>query len=436
MTLQPHSPASGSRYSRPAARRVTRIEPPNSFLGRDTVLHADPVKPDWIYARDTTLAELPAAPLAAPAAASTRLSRKWVATIMASIVLHVAVAAWFLAGGLDNDVLVEGGQELTTVQLGDGDIDAAMSGAAADFEATSVTIIPITAPKAVEVSEAVPVETVEAVQPTIVETVEPVAEAAVQPEMAAAAVETDAAQPAQTTDIPQVLATDEPDVVEYVETVQPVEEVEATKPGPAVEKPRQPDVGAKREEARRAAAEKQRKAEAEQRRAEQAEARKQKAAAEKKKTDDARAKRAAEAAERNAKKAKTAGQNGSSDANARKGRADGSDKAAPGSSTGKGKASAAGNAAVSNYPGKVRGRIARAAGKIPRSLKSKAKGDVVVSFTVSASGGLGSVSIARSSGLAELDSAAIAAVRRAAPFPKIPDGRASWQFTVPISVRR
>jgi protein TonB len=57
-----------------------------------------------------------------------------------------------------------------------------------------------------------------------------------------------------------------------------------------------------------------------------------------------------------------------------------------------------------------------------------------VAFTVSASGGVTAVRLAGSSGSAVLDKAALDAVRRAAPFPPIPEdaGRSSWSFTVPL----
>ncbi|MBN9252357.1 MAG: TonB family protein, partial [Mesorhizobium sp.] len=65
------------------------------------------------------------------------------------------------------------------------------------------------------------------------------------------------------------------------------------------------------------------------------------------------------------------------------------------------------------------------------------RGDVHVTFVVNAGGGVGGVSVVRSSGSPELDQAAIAMVRRAAPFPPIPPeaGRSSWAFTLPLGVR-
>ncbi|WP_341235241.1 TonB family protein [uncultured Sulfitobacter sp.] len=92
-------------------------------------------------------------------------------------------------------------------------------------------------------------------------------------------------------------------------------------------------------------------------------------------------------------------------------------------------ASQAGNAAVSNYPGQVMRRISRV-GK-PRV---KSKGEAVIAFTISASGGLGGVSVARSSGSAALDQAALTLIRKAAPFPKPPAG-ARRQYTIKIKGR-
>ncbi|WP_422372146.1 TonB family protein [Hoeflea sp.] len=98
----------------------------------------------------------------------------------------------------------------------------------------------------------------------------------------------------------------------------------------------------------------------------------------------------------------------------------------------------AGNAAVSNYPGKVASQLRRAL-RYPREARREGiKGTVVVSFTVSRNGSVGGVRIARSSGSALLDQAAGEAVRRAAPFRPIPDaaGRSRWSFSVPLAFTR
>ncbi|WP_394689539.1 TonB family protein [Hoeflea sp.] len=112
-------------------------------------------------------------------------------------------------------------------------------------------------------------------------------------------------------------------------------------------------------------------------------------------------------------------------------------RSASGSATAK-RNIAAGNAAVSNYPGKVASKLRRSL-RYPREAKRKRiRGEVVVSFSVSANGGVSRVRIARSSGHSILDNAAREAVRRAAPFPRIPagSGRSSWSFSVPLGFTR
>lgn len=88
-----------------------------------------------------------------------------------------------------------------------------------------------------------------------------------------------------------------------------------------------------------------------------------------------------------------------------------------------------GNASVSNYPGKVMRRISR----VPRP-RVGSQGTAVVAFRVSSGGGLAGASLARSSGNANLDQAALNLVRRAAPFPPPPPG-AQRSFTISIKGR-
>ncbi|MDX3927109.1 MAG: TonB family protein [Shinella sp.] len=136
-------------------------------------------------------------------------------------------------------------------------------------------------------------------------------------------------------------------------------------------------------------------------------------------------------AERRKKKvAQKAGEEGRNRQSARKGQVDGVEGVKSASLGGekRGNSSVAGNAAVSNYPGKVRNKINRAKRRAPGS------GSVVVSFVVSSGGQASGIRIARSSGDSDLDQAAVDSVRRASPFPKIPEaaGRNSWPFSVPI----
>ncbi|WP_426226965.1 energy transducer TonB [Pararhizobium sp. DWP3-4] len=120
-----------------------------------------------------------------------------------------------------------------------------------------------------------------------------------------------------------------------------------------------------------------------------------------------------------------------------KGQADGVEGAVATASTGKkGKvAQAFGNAAESNYKGKVRTRVQRYF-RYPKSADSS--GTVTVGFTISSGGGVSSLRILRGSGSPALDEAALNAVRKAEPFPKIPAdaNRSSWQFILPLQFGR
>ncbi len=96
-----------------------------------------------------------------------------------------------------------------------------------------------------------------------------------------------------------------------------------------------------------------------------------------------------------------------------------------------------GNAAVSNYPGKVAAKLRRAL-KYPKSAVSGGSGQAQVAFTVLADGSASGIRLVSSSGSPVLDQAAMEAVRRASPFPAIPPeaGRKQWPFTVPVLFKR
>lgn len=130
--------------------------------------------------------------------------------------------------------------------------------------------------------------------------------------------------------------------------------------------------------------------------------------------------------------ARKAGEQGKSRQNATKGQVDGSADVKTASLGGqtRGNSLAAGNAAVSNYPGTVRNKINRS----KRRVSGGGRGGVVVSFVVSSGGQASGIRVAKSSGNSRLDTAAVDAVRRASPFPQIPAqaGRSSWSFSVPI----
>ncbi|MBT8155632.1 TonB C-terminal domain-containing protein [Epibacterium ulvae] len=89
------------------------------------------------------------------------------------------------------------------------------------------------------------------------------------------------------------------------------------------------------------------------------------------------------------------------------------------------KAAASGNAELTNYAGKVWRKIQRA------RPNSSLKGTTVIAIAISDRGRLTSVSVARSSGSAQLDQLALRAARKAAPFPAPPD-RKAHRFTFKV----
>lgn len=118
---------------------------------------------------------------------------------------------------------------------------------------------------------------------------------------------------------------------------------------------------------------------------------------------------------RPARSAQTAEADGNSDRSARRGSADGArGQAETQAAT---RASAPGTAAVSTYPGEVMRQIQRV-----RQARVRARGSATVVFTIAADGRLASAALARSSGSAELDQAALDHLHRAAPFPAPPQG--------------
>lgn len=138
-----------------------------------------------------------------------------------------------------------------------------------------------------------------------------------------------------------------------------------------------------------------------------------------------------------AKKADRKGNKGNNKKSGKAGQADGGKTGtarSAGTNKKGGKKGSAGNAKVSNYPGVVRRKLRRAL-RYPKKARSrKIRGTTVVRFSVTGSGGIANLRVARGSGSKVLDDAALATVRRAAPFPRIPAEarRKSWVFTVPL----
>ncbi|PCK79207.1 TonB family protein [Rhizobium sophoriradicis] len=133
----------------------------------------------------------------------------------------------------------------------------------------------------------------------------------------------------------------------------------------------------------------------------------------------------------------TGGKNGSDRKDTTRGVATGQDAPeSSGMSTGAGRGDGAGSAAVANYPGKVQKRIRRAI-RVPSEYKRMGEAiSVRLRLTIDGTGRLSSVSVAGSSGIPDLDKAALDGVRRAAPFPPFPPewGKTSWSFTQEVQV--
>ena len=154
-----------------------------------------------------------------------------------------------------------------------------------------------------------------------------------------------------------------------------------------------------------------------------------------------RARRERERAERQAAEARRTEQTrrreqqqaarGNAEQNARAGQADGRDegRAPVAGARQSNRAAQAGNAAVSNYPGKVYARIRRT-----RQRPAEGRGTARIRFSITASGGLGAIRVASSSGSAAIDQVALDHIRRSAPFPRPPAG-AQRSFVIPVRVQ-
>lgn len=487
--MQPAPAAFGAPFPRgPARRRGARLDPPNAFHAVAHAFVPETPRPDWIVSADPQLAPLPVAPLAEPINGLPR-SSKWLAMLLVSVALHASLAAAFLMRGDDDAALIAGSEEAGIVLQGNAAEDQAQESDISELDpATVVTLIPMLDARPVETVEATAVEAeaaelVEAVgrtapietsvvQAVPTEALRPVTEDTslqAPPDQAAPAprdpdaVATEAPVAPAAADTPavdtllEILATETPEIVSddnivapaataapttaepvaptppetvvaetvVAETAETVDEfVDVPRPMPRPERVTEP--------VRTATPPTPQKPEPRQADAKKPEVKKPDTRKTEVKT--ANAKQPAPRADRRT----AAGDGGDSRTRAKRGEATGEANNTRAAKAGRGNQSAAGNAAVTNYPGKVRGKIGRAAGRISRSVRASANNDVQVAFTVSANGALGGLRIARSSGSAALDKAALDAVRRAAPFPPIPDGagRASWPFTLPMGLSR
>ncbi|MER8761335.1 MULTISPECIES: TonB family protein [unclassified Mesorhizobium] len=367
--------------------------------------------------------------------------RNLTVAIACSCAFHVAVALAFLALP-DDRPRIEGADQQGEMLLG-ADPQQAAGDAADDPDVANVTMVTMLDAKPVETVEAQVAAAEETLQPATdaaetsdKEVVEPVNGAATETAAPADRTEPAPAQPARQDPSPDVLVTDRlvpaddnavPPPVGAAETAEPAE---TSAPAPADPKPAETvqtteTVGAAEEpKPDRPEPKQPKKATAKNKPARKAEPNEPEKPALRRKASKALAKA-------DSKKKKT-GSGGRDETDVARGMADGK-KDGKILTASRGGKSGIGNAAVTNYPGKIRSKLVRAF----NSTRTRATGTATVAFTVGSNGSVRSARLTGSSGVAALDKAALDAVRRASPFPPIPDGagRSAWQFEVPLGIR-
>ncbi|HEY0124465.1 MAG TPA: TonB family protein [Rhizobium sp.] len=310
---------------------------------------------------------------------------------LGSCLFHAAVIAALLVAivAAPEEAQEEAGDTVSVVMIGNSDMDQMAAGEESPQKPPEEVTAEAVQPETVQPTEVKPEE----VQPAEAEAVQPT-ETEVQPTETAEAVQpTEQVSPETvTSEQPQVLATQAP---AETTVVQPAETVQAVEPTPEVITPvDKPVRQAKPVEKPREVVKKP-----------------------------------------VPKVVRTrAGSNGESQQDSKRGSVEGTETSQSNTnSLSDARRTGSGNAAVANYPGKVQARIRRA---VRLSSKYEKGMTVRVRLTIAASGELASLSVARSSGIPELDGAVTDGVRRAAPFPPLPSewGKPSWTFTQEVQV--
>jgi protein TonB len=295
---------------------------------------------------------------------------------------------------------IAGGEQAGVLMLGNADQDQLRSGDASEPNVTHVSLILVSKARPVETAAVAPTRAVEALAPTD-------AAEAMQPDDALVPSEEASAEP-ETAAAPEAIeASSRSTVTEEAKPVQPVEET--------ITPPKTPSLPQR--VAERPSPAKREKPVEERHRETSSKAAKH---LDRERSTPAR------------------GSHGKDNADQRKGRAEGAENRRRAMASSGAAASSEGNAAVSNYPGKIVRKLRRAL-RYPRGAGSRRlHGVAEVRFVVSAGGGVGGIHLVASSGSPVLDKAALEAVRRAAPFPPIPAeaGRSNWPFTVPLAFVR
>lgn len=108
-----------------------------------------------------------------------------------------------------------------------------------------------------------------------------------------------------------------------------------------------------------------------------------------------------------------------SEADEKRGTADGRDRSARAASKGK-RQNEAGIAAESSYRSDVIRKLSRVNRSVPPSVQATARNNAIVTFVIGSRGGINELRILESSGSEDFDQVVLGIVRKAAPFPPIP----------------
>ena len=373
------------------------------------------------YARLALIESFPQAPQSASSTVATAPSleasaereenakppqRNVVMACLSSFACHAAVIAMLVVGFVvtPHDPVEEAGEVVSVIILGDSEADQAAAGEKAEEQQPEQIVAETAQTQTVKPTAATPTETATTEPVTVAPTqevtrVSPENIVAAEPEVltSLSSAETSFVQP-MATEVPLEVPAETPPVAQAApEEIKPVQPVETAAVAPEPDKPT-PEPKLKAEKP---------------------------------------VKKPIEKKEPPKKAQPSAGSGGENKQDSRRGSADGTETATSNqNSRGAGSSGGAGSAAVANYPGKVQSRIRRSV-RVPSEYKRmSASMSVRVRLTIGAGGDLSGLSIARSSGIPELDQAVVEGIRRAAPFPPLPVewGKPVWSFSQDVQV--
>ncbi|MDM9625990.1 TonB family protein [Rhizobium sp. S152] len=343
--------------------------------------------------------------------AATKGKRKWVVTAAcaSSLIFHVALVAALLIGIVvtPTEPVEEAGETVSVIILGDSDVDQQSSGEDVEDPQPDQVVAESVQPETVQPTEVTPEQAQpaepQAVAPTQqVTRVSPENATAQEPEVLTSQTpaETSVVQP-MATQVPEEVPPETPPVAQATpEEVTPVQPTETAEVAPEPDATPTPTPKPK------------------------AETPVKKPKPVEKKTPPK-------------KTTQAAGSKGDNKQDSKRGTADGSETAqSDHDSRSAGSVGGSGSAAVANYQGKLEAKLRRSM-RVPTKFKRMGVAMTVrIRLTISSSGALSGLSVARSSGIPELDQAALDSIRRAAPFPPLPAewGKPTWPFSQEVQL--